>query len=527
MTIAGLVMLLVVLGSAVPLMFGLAALRGASLETRGALTVLGFAVLTLGWPIMVTLMTGNNDMLDAGRFALYPVRTRQLLPGLLVAAAMGLGGLLTVFMGVGYVVAWSGSLVTFVLAVVGLVLGFATCLVSSRALSAALASLLRRRRARDMVTILVVLIILLLSTGIQFVSHAIPANTGVAGGTSLSEIWQSIVAGLQPIAGVAAWTPFGWAWSLPWAAGQGHWGTVGLWGVLAIAWVAFLSWAWMHYFAASLVSPLEAGGTAEKIAKANPLDRLLPDTPAGGVAKRSLRYWRRDPRRLIGAIATILVPFMMGVAIYAGEGSSTGSDLAMMKAVMAFSPCMMGFMASIAVSMDISYDGTALATQIVTGVSGRDDRWGRMVAYLIIFVPIQVVMIVIFMAISGRWDLIVPVTGLCAGWLLAGSGIGSWLGAVFQIPQPPAGSNLVNRNTAGGIAGFASAMIGIFLPMMVVLPTIGCAVAAVAFGGVWNWLTLLVGVATGWLLLWWGMRAGGRRLDKTWPEVLARVTWKG
>jgi len=527
MMVGSIVMLVMVLGAAIPAMWGLVALRGASLEARGAITVIAFGVLTLGWPIAVTLMTGNNDMLDAGRFALYPVRARQLLPGLLVAAATGLGGLLTLVLGIGFVAAWSSSLATAVLAVFGLVMGFATCLVSSRALSAALAAVLRRRRARDLVTIVVVIVILALSTGIQFITHALPGNVaGNSGTLDLSQMWQQFVTSIQPTANAIAWTPFGWAWALPWAAGQGDWGHAAIWGVLAIAWLAFLAWAWMRYFSASLTSPLEAGGTSQKIAKANPLDRLLPATPAGAVAKRGLRYWRRDPRRLVGAIATLVMPIMMGVAVYAsGNNPDTPGDI--INAVLAFSPAMVGFMAAIGLGYDISYDGTALGTQIVTGISGRDDRWGRAMAYLVIFVPVQVVMIVAFLAVSGRWDLAIPVAGLSFAWLLSGAGVGSWMGAMWQIPQPPAGSNLVNRSGSGGVAGFLSAMLGIFLPFVVCLPVLALAITAVVLGGWWSWATLGAGLAIGAFVLWLGMRIGGRHLDRTWPEVLAKVTWKG
>jgi len=524
MMIGSLIMVLMVLGSAVPLLFGLAALRGASVETRGIIMTLGFGLLTLGWPLMVTLMTGNNDMLDAGRFALYPVRATRLLPGLLAAAAMGLGGLLTVLMGVGYVAGWSSSPSTVVAAVVGLALGFATCLVTSRALSAVLASVLRRRKARDLVMVVFVVAVLALSLGIQYFSHLLPNDLQQGVTFNLTDIVHSML----PAATAMAWTPFGWAWALPWAVAQGSWGAAAIWLGLAFVWLAFCGWIWGRQFAQSLISPLETGGSSEKIAKANPLDRLMPSTPAGAVAKRDLRYWRRDPRRLIGAIATLIMPFIMAVSIYASSVNQAPDVMALMKAVLAFSPVMVGFMAAISVAYDISYDGSALATQIVTGISGRDDRWGRLLAYLTIFGPIQVVMIIGFVAYSGRWDLLPSVTGCCIAYMGAGAGVGSWMGSIWQIPQPPAGSNLVNRGGTGGVAGFVGTMLGILLPGLLCLPTIAIAVVAVAFGpNPWAWITLAVGLLTAWLLLWWGVRSGGRRLDRKWPEVLAKVTWKG
>ena len=523
MMIGSLIMLVVVLSAVIPLVYLMAALRSSSLETRGVVTALGFAVLTLGWPLAVTFMTGNNDMLDAGRFALFPVRGRQLLPGLLVAAGLGLGGVLTVLLGVGYVLLWSGSGLSLVTSLIGLVLGFATCLVSSRALSALLAAVLRRRRARDLLMVVLVVGILLLSMAFQVLPRLIGGQIDSGVTISLAQV----IDALTPAANIAAWTPFGWAWALPWAVAGSDWGTALVWLILALVWLAFCSWVWMRQFSQALTSPLEAGGGAQKIAKANPIDRYLPDTKAGAVAKRDLRYWRRDPRRLVGAIAVLIMPVIMGAAMWASSTSAPADQTDTLNIVWAFSPVMIGFMASISLAYDISYDGTALATQIVTGISGRDDRWGRALAYMVIFVPIQLVYVLIFMALSHHWELLPAVIGCCLAWFGSGVGLGSWLGAVWQIPQPPAGSNLATRSGTGGVGGFLSAMLGMILPMVVCLPVIALAVVAVAFGQPYGWLTLLAGALEAWLIIWWGVRAGGRRLDKTWPEVLARVTWKG
>jgi len=230
---------------------------------------------------------------------------------------------------------------------------------------------------------------------------------------------------------------------------------------------------------------------------------------------------------MIGVITTVIIPFIMAIATFASGHEPTVEGVYTVNVVLSYSPALVAYMSATFIGYDISYDGTALATQIVTGISGRDDRWGRALAYLVIFVPIQVVFILGFLAWSGQWQLLPGIAGVCFGWLVTGVGIGSWMGSIFQIPQPPAGSNLVNRNGAGGVAGFASAMLGMFIPMVAILPTLALAILNAVFGGVFGWLALLVGVATGWYFLWWGVRAGGRRLDRTWPEVLAKVTWKG
>jgi len=521
--VASLIMGLMVLSSIIPAAWLLVSLRSVDIATRGVFLTIAFAALTLAWPIAVTLMTGSNDMLDPGRFALFPVRVRRLLPGLLLAAGMGLGGLVTVVLGLGYVIAWSSSLATFLAALIGFLIGGATCLVSSRALSSALSGLLRRRRARDLVMVVFVVAIIGFSLLMQLCSQQV-AMVGV----NISFDLSTIVAGLVPSANLLAWTPFGWAWALPWAIAQGSWLTALLWFGLAVLWLAGLAWIWGHQFAQYLVSPLDAGGSSEKIAKANPLDRLLPATPAGAIAKRNLRYWRRDPRRLVGGIAILLMPVIMGVSVIVSTSAASDlQEVGLMKNLLVFAPAFMGWMTAMFVGWDISYDGTALATQIVTGVSGRDDRWGRAIPFLIIFTPLQLAFLIGFGFYSGQWHMMPASAGICAFLLLAGVGIGSWMGSLWQVAQPPAGSTLVGRNAPGGVAGFLAAMVGMFLPLVAVIPIIVLAVLAAIFGQLYGWLALLLGLAGGGLILWRGIVDGGRRLDQRWPEVLDKVTWKG
>ena len=148
-------------------------------------------------------------------------------------------------------------------------------------------------------------------------------------------------------------------------------------------------------------------------------------------------------------------------------------------------------------------------------------------SFAVVFAPIQLLYVVVFVGLSGRWDLFAAILGLCIGSLGAGAGVGSWLGSIWQIPQPPPGANLLGKNGAGGMAGFLGAMVGMFLPGVFCIPVIVFAVLAAVLGAVWGFAALAVGVLTAWLVGWWGIRSGGHRLDRTWPEVLAKVTWKG
>jgi hypothetical protein len=116
---------------------------------------------------------------------------------------------------------------------------------------------------------------------------------------------------LADLALVAGWSPFGWVWAIPADVSRSAWGATGIHLILAIALACLLWMAWRHFLARGLVSPIEGGGTASKVRDSTAIERLYPATPAGGVAGRTLRYWRRDPRYLAGIAGFLIGPIVL------------------------------------------------------------------------------------------------------------------------------------------------------------------------------------------------------------------------
>ncbi|MBD4447264.1 ABC transporter permease, partial [Xanthomonas citri pv. citri] len=69
-------------------------------------------------------------------------------------------------------------------------------------------------------------------------------------------------------------------------------------------------WAWQAIVARRLVAPTGDGGSVEKVKPANGIDRMMPDTPTGAIAGRTLRYLKRDPRMTSLLLNTFLVPLL-------------------------------------------------------------------------------------------------------------------------------------------------------------------------------------------------------------------------
>ncbi len=128
---------------------GLVALRWTSVALTADVTVLAFAVLTAGWLLLSLLVFGIDETLDPSRFALLPVRAREIMPGLLVSGLISSTGVATVLVALGLLASWSRGVGPLLATVVIIPIGVATCFLLSRAGTAAFAAVLSSRRFRD------------------------------------------------------------------------------------------------------------------------------------------------------------------------------------------------------------------------------------------------------------------------------------------------------------------------------------------------------------------------------------------
>ena len=157
-----------------------------------------------------------------------------------------------------------------------------------------------------------------------------------------------------------------------------------------------------------------------------------------------------------------------------------------------------------------------------SGVRGADDRAGRVRSAMIVFLPLIVIMVLASVA-TGQWRLLAPAAGLAGGLALASLGVGSVVGALWQWPAPPPGANPFAANNNGGLPGLLTFTATSFGTLAVGLPTI--ALVIWSFFTPWvGLLALVVGLASGVVVLRIGIGWGGRLLDRRWPEVLQAVS---
>lgn len=490
------------LGIVVFALVGLVALRFASVELTADVTVLVFGVLTLGWLLMSLLVFGVDETVDPSKFALLPLRARDLLPGLFVSGLLGIPGMATLLVSLGLVVSWSRGAVTVVASLIAIVLGVATCFLLSRAATAAAARFLSSRRFRDLAAVLFVFVGLLFGVGGNLFGGF--ASRGVDMRVALTDM-----------AEVMGWTPFGWAWAVPAEVATGNWAGAGLRLLLAAALVVLLWVGWGYFLDKRLTEPIEAGSGQQKVRAQSWIEQLFPATPAGGVAGRTLRYWRRDPRYLASIAGFMIAPIAIIVSQTVGGGSQP--------LVIAFAPALLGLLMGMTLAQDLSYDGTAVWLHISTGVTGAEDRAGRAMSTVTVLGPILVLLLVVTTLISRQWDLVIPIVGLTIGVTMIGIGVGSWVGALWQYPTPPPGASPFQKGSSGGLPSLLSFSVTSLAIVVLIIPAV-----ALMIGSIWitwlGYLAALVALLIGGVAVKVGIAQGGKLLDRRWPEVLLAVS---
>ncbi|GAA2172236.1 hypothetical protein GCM10009846_09370 [Agrococcus versicolor] len=480
---------------------GAVGLRVGAPQLVPLVLVLVTSVAVLGWAVGA-ILTSADESLAPERFALLPVRAGRLLPGLALAQLLGVGGISTALSLALLLIAWSASIPALVAAVVMLPVTLLTCVLGARVVSGALARTLASRRSRDLTA--VVLMLLLISSGLVL-------NLGVQAVATSS----SVQAVLETVSAVLAWTPLGATAGVPAAVATGDWLAAGIRLVVALGTVAMLWWAWGAQLAARLVSPVQASGGGS-VHSGGIVDRLLPATPVGAIAARGVRFQRRDPRHLLNAIATLVLPLILvGTQLVSG-----GLDARFAT----FLPLVMALMVLQIAQLSLAYDKDALALHVLSGVSGRADRAGRLLGAGIVILPMIVLASVLVAAFTGGWALLPAGLGAALGAALVAAGTGSAVGAFLPGRAPAPEDGPFGRGSSGG----AQSLVALAIMAPVAIVASAPAVALAILGVVWmpwlGWLALPVGLGIGALAVWLGIRIGGDRLDRAWPEVLAAVS---
>ncbi|MHA7305508.1 transporter [Arthrobacter sp. TMN-49] len=494
------------LGMLAMVLVGLAALGAGESELVGTVVTLSGAALVLGWLIIPVVAAGLDMTLDPARFTTYAIPMKSMLTGLLLASFIGIPGAVTILASLGTAISWWRHPLAALVALLCGVLGAVTCIVASRAITAASTSLASSRRFKDASGVVVLLPLMFMG----------PILNGVSSGVSDFKEY------LPALAQTLSWTPLGAVWSVPAAVAGGSYGAAGLKLLIAVASIAALTWIWQACLGRALVTPAFAGGGRRAGGKLG-FFNWFPATPTGAIAARCLTYWFRDPRYSAGLLMAPLLPLVfvvagMQVATETGDTQSLGIALGLSGALAAF-------LVVWSISADISYDNTAFALHIATAVSGKADRTGRAVAAAVLALPLGVLYAAIGAVLAHDVGQLLATVGLVLGVVGSGLGLASVFSARFTLNVPLPGESPMKSRPGGGLSSVLIQLAGFVGLGVLVLPELILAMVALATGQMlYAWLALVVGVVLGAVFLLVGIRQGAVTFNQRAPELLLTVS---
>ncbi|MBX9719010.1 MAG: hypothetical protein K2X36_09255, partial [Microbacteriaceae bacterium] len=313
---------------------------------------------------------------------------------------------------------------------------------------------------------------------------------------------------LGAIAATLGVTPLGMLWAAP-ASDVAPLVARLLGGAIMVG-VLVAGWVWL------VGRVIEAPQRARTGAPAHGLGwfDLVPATPAGVIAARSLLYWWRDARYRVVVLALPVVPVLMMLAFAAAGAPLPPLWLVPLPVLALF----LGWF----VHNDAAYDHTALWVHVAAPVQGAADRWGRCVPPLLLGVPLVLVLSPLFTLWSGVEGVLPALIGVSIGLLLTGLGVSSVASAIGAYPAARPGAGPFDQPPMLGVrAGWAQA-IALLATIALMAPAL-----VVAIGGfsqpTWFVVAGLAGAATGLGMLLLGIVIGGRAFRRRAPELLDLV----
>jgi ABC-2 type transport system permease protein len=484
------------LGSAFFLAAALVALRFFELDVaRSAVTVFGAIVILVF--ALLPLILGIDDVLDPRRFSLFGVKTTLLSGSIALASLLSISAIVIGIIAVAQVSTWSHTAESTAVAIVSAVLIVATCVLSARISTTVASFLLSSRRSRDITTLVGILLLLLAAPALIALSSIDWAVDGVAV--------------LHSVANVVGWTPLGAVWAAPGDAAAGAMDGAISKLAIALGWLVILGVIWRQLVALVLVTPLRQA-RARRYTGLGWFDRL-PATSTGAIAARSLTYWTRDSRYTTNLIVIPIVPLVIIAAL-----TIAGVPLT----VLALLPVpVMCLFLSWLIHNDVSFDSTAIWLHLASSTEGIADRWGRVLPVLSVGTVLVLAGSVVSSAIYNDWTILPSIIGVGACILLTGLGLSSVVSAAFPYPSVRPGDNPFAQPQAGGSAAGLIQGLSFFGILALTAPALTAAILGLLYGGVWSFVSLIVGLAVGAFSLFVGVGLGARIYDRRGPKLLA------
>ena len=486
----GLGILLLIIG-------GLFGLSFAPVELGRTLIVLGGSATILGWVLVPLIATGIDQTVEPSRLGIFPIPLNTLLVALTVSGVLGIAGIVTSIAALSTALAWWQHPLAAIAAVLCAAIAVLTCVVGSRAVIAVSSRIGTGRRFREAKTLIVLIPLILLG----------PIFIG------LTQAMESLGDFLPDLAVILGFTPIGAVWAVPGDIASGNWGRAGIEFVIALATLAVLAALWRPALRHALENPTASAPSKAGKDGAGAFG-WFPATPTGAVAARTFIYWLRDPRYAQSLITVPLIP-----AVLFFYANSIGAP-----ALLNAAGPIVALLLALSIYADVSYDNTAYALHLQTGVKGTADRLGRVISLALFSLPITLVLTIGTVWFSDTWQVLPGLLGISLGTLLSGFAVSSVISGRFALAVPLPGESPFKSRPGGNMTLMLTSLATWGMLSVLVIPELVLAIVSFVTGNpLWGWASLLVGLVLGGGLLVFAVRWGGAILDRRGPDLLAQL----
>ena len=508
-------------------------------QASSVMPIVGPFVFLL-WLVLPIIFASMDNSVDPVRLSPYVGPSRRLGAGLAAATAVGPGGLLSamvLFLPVWFALwraQWIEALGWFIAGLVTLPLA----VLWARAVGTWFAVRLDTSGKKDAVTVLGAVVFMMVLTPMGYWMSVLSQNFSV-------EVFQ---AGLN----VALWTPFGAPFGVVASLLEGAWVAAAL-RVLIVVATALVGWrAWL-----AVLRPVMSGYAGEISADAQRaiddgrhlIDESLEEEERGrrsaqsraaglrsvdlftrlglgvrsaSLAARTLRYWIVDTRLNMNMVLALLFPV---VAIFMGRLAAEGQSFEFTSGIFLY---LVPITTGLTTGALMQYDSTGAWIVVSSGMSGREERRGRLVGSLIVFVP-QVIGYLIHDAVAGASASDFMFHQVMGVVLFAGAAATTLVvNARWVYPvQPPGTSPLATKGTGSFLMTMLLQLVGFAGTAVLQIPSYVLLVLA-SFGVVPDWVAYVVGIAWSVLVLEAAVRIGGRVWDRYAVAALTSIrSWPG
>ncbi|WKK70391.1 transporter [Rathayibacter oskolensis] len=464
---------------------------------------LGGSVLLLGWVLGPIFVSGSDQSLDLATLATFPIPLRTLMLGLAAAGVAGIPGIVTSLGALASAAAWWSNPIGIVPGLVCAVIGVATCVVASRLIGALTTGLGSSRRYREVIGGVVLVVVILLGPLIIGITGVVSEGLDV----------------LPVIASALGWSPLGAIWAVPGSIVAGDWLAALARFAIGVATLAVVTWAWSRALRHALSEPAASTSRAASGSVGIGLFGRFPGTPTGAVAARALGYWWRDPRYSRGLL---VIPAIVVLAVFYSAIGGGGDTLVVLSSLF------IGLIFGVTLCADVSYDGTAWAAHVSSGVTGAADRAGRVIAAAIVGVPAVLIVGIGTCLYVREPELIPAVLGMSLALVLSGFGVSSVASALIVYPVPAPGDSPLKTPPGSGMISSVVMLACMTATAALSLPSLVLGVVSLVVGstefGVWS---LAAAIVLGSVFALVGVRVGGRILDRRAPELFAALVKVG